>query len=117
MIRNLARRSYDDLVHLFLTASIPRVVDFYGFRTAWQAVYRTIRYHYYDRVANKDKAGMLQQLLQFYSEAYYKAPHDHFVTGLVRNNVPTYIYRYAYATSDPFNNVLNTTGVLRNLIV
>ncbi|KAK4020400.1 hypothetical protein OUZ56_002382 [Daphnia magna] len=110
MIRNLARRTYDDLVHLVRTASIPRAVDFYGFRTAWQAVYRTIRYHYFDKVADKDKAGMLQQLLQFYSEAYYKAPHDHFVTGLVRNNVPTYIYRYAHATSDPFNNVLNTTG-------
>lgn len=60
---------------------------------------------------------MLQQMLQFYSDAYYKAPHDHLVNGLIRNNVPTYIYRYAYATSDPFNNVLNTTGFLDYILV
>ena len=110
VIRNLGRKSYDDLAHFFLTASIPRAVDFYGFHAAWQAVYRTIRYHYFDKVQNKDKAGMLEQMLAFYTDAYYKAPHDHLVNGLIRNNVPTYIYRYAYATSDPFNNVLNTTG-------
>lgn len=48
--------------------------------------------------------------MQFYSDSYYKAPHDHFVTGLVRNNIPTYIYQYSYTTSDPFNHVLNGTG-------
>ena len=56
LIHNLARiKSYDNLVHLFLTASIPRVIDFYGFRTAWQAVCRTIRYQYYDRINNKEQ--------------------------------------------------------------
>ena len=64
VIRNLARKTYDELAHLFLTASIPRAVDFYGFKEAWPAVYRTIRYHYFDRVPNKDKVGMLQQMLQ-----------------------------------------------------
>lgn len=110
VIRNLAKRSYDELAHIFLTASIPRAVDFYGFHEAWPAVYRTIRYQYFDRVDRKDKVGMLQQMLQFYSDSYYKAPHDHFVTGLVRNNIPTYIYQYSYTTSDPFNHVLNGTG-------
>ena len=64
VIRNLAKRSYDELAHIFLTASIPRAVDFYGFHEAWPAVYRTIRYQYFDRVDRKDKVGMLQQMLQ-----------------------------------------------------
>ena len=39
---------------------------------------------------------------QLYGDAYYKAPHDLFVKALIRYNVPTYIYRYAY--SDPLSN-------------
>ena len=68
MIRNLARRSYDELAHIFLTAAIPRVVDFYGFHEAWPAVYRTIRYQYFDRVDVKDKVLITSQftkLLKF----------------------------------------------------
>lgn len=76
VIRNLAKRSYDELAHIFLTASIPRVVDFYGFHEAWPAVYRTIRYQYFDRVDRKDKVGMLQQMLQVLFSPFRFSPSE-----------------------------------------
>ena len=124
-MQNLAKQSYNSLADIFLTASVPRAVDYYGFNEAWHAIYRSIRYYYFDQVDQGDKPAMLQQMLQvriepnlfieienqrffftrqFYGDSYYKAPHDYFVNALVRNNIPTYIYRYAYATTDPLNN-------------
>ena len=67
-MQNLAKRSFDELTHIFLTASVPRILDDYGFvGQDWHPVYWTIRYHYFDQVPlekDGDKAAMLQQMLQ-----------------------------------------------------
>ena len=128
---SLATKSENELMIYINTAFIPRATDYYRISAAWPQARLSMLFQYFENVRD-DKSALLNQLLevkywlktniaiiklaiiiiQFFGDAYYKAPQEYWVNAISKH-VPTYIYRYSHPTPTTLDPYANATGNYR----